>query len=119
MKGMSCQCFLREGKFLLISGVDKYRDSLWFYSIFDRLRPYTPGYGGNFATLLQQPVSSLLLNRTIFLGKLQKGIARYVPGVTVQDLDIGYLGESRKDFVVKINYSYQEEGTSVQDVTFV
>jgi hypothetical protein len=53
------------------------------------------------------------------LGKLQKGIARYVPGVTVQDLDIGYLGESRKDFVVKINYSYQEEGTSVQDVTFV
>jgi len=120
MKGLSCQCLINtEGRFQLISGVDKYRDAIWFFSIFDKVRVYSQDYGANFITLVQQPISSLLINRTILLGKLQRGIMKYVPGVAIMDLDIGYLGENRKDYVVKVDYVYKEQGISVADVTFI
>lgn len=129
MKGLSCQLFLDSGKFSFISGVDKYRDAIWFYCIFDKVRAYNQDFGANLVSLTQQPVSTLLLNKNLIFGKIQKGIYRFVPGVYVEDLDIGSISESgsfptskamsRTDFVVKITYTCQEEGTTLQDVTFV
>lgn len=129
MKGLSCQLFLESGKFIMISGIDKYRDAIWFYCIFDKVRAYTQDFGANLVSMTQQPVSTLLLNKNLLFGKIQRGIYRFIPGVSIDDLDIGSISESgsfpnkqvmsRTDYVVKITYTCQEEGTTLQDVTFV
>lgn len=120
MKGLPCRFQLKNGKFTLIDGVEKSRDSIWFYCIFDKFRVYASDFGANFVSLVQKPVAYLIMNKTIILGSLRKGIQKYVPNVTIKDIDIGYTSNNRRDYSMKIEYnSVQENKTEIQDVTFV
>lgn len=120
MKGLSCRFHIKNGKFALTDGVEKSRDGIWFYCIFDKFRVYTSDFGANFVSLVQKPVSYLLDNKTIILGSLKKGIQKYVPGVTVRNIDIGYTAQNRRDYTMMVEYnSVQDNKTEIQDVTFV
>lgn len=120
MKGLPCRFLIKDGKFQLTNGVEKSRDNIWFYCIFDKFRVYTSDFGANFQTLIQRPIAYLIMNRTIILGTLKKGIQKYVPNVSVNNIDIGYLDNDRKNYSMLIEYnSIQDDKTTVQDVTFV
>lgn len=120
MKGLPCRLQLKEGRLALIDGVEKSRDDIWFYCIFDKFRIYASDFGTNFVSLVQKPVSFLLINQTIILGTLRKGIQKYVPNVKVKDIDIGYMSNDRRNHTIMIVYdSVQEDKTEIQDVTFV
>lgn len=120
MKGLPCRFYLKNGKFALVEGVEKARDGIWFYCIFDKFRVYTSDFGANFVSLVQKPIAYILMNKTIILGSLKKGIRKYVPNVTVRGIDIGYTSNDRRNYSMKIEYdSVQEDKTKVQDVTFV
>lgn len=120
MKGLPCRFLIKDGKFQLTNGVEKSRDNIWFYCIFDKFRIYTSDFGVNFQTLIQRPIAYLIMNRTIILGTLKKGIQKYVPNVNVNNIDIGYLGNDRKNYSMLIEYdSVQDDKTTVHDVTFV
>lgn len=120
MKGLPSRFYLTKGRFTLVSGAEKSNDNIWFYCIFDKIRVYCRDFGGNFITLVQKPISQLVANKTIYLGTLQKGIKKYVPRVNVNSIDIGYIGNERKVYNIKIDYSVlREDGTETQEVTFV
>lgn len=120
MRGLPCRFNLKDGRFVLIEGIEKSRDSIWFYCIFDKFRVYTSDFGANFVSLVQKPIAYLITNRTIILGSLKKGIQKYVPNVTVRNIDIGYTSKDRRNYSMMIEYnSVQENKTDVQDVTFV
>ena len=120
MKGLSCRFLIEDGKFQLTDGVDKSRDNIWFYCIFDKFRIYTSDFGANFQALIQKSIAYLIMNKTVILGALKKGIQKYVPNVTVNNIDIGYLNNDRKNYSMLIEYnSVQDDKTTVQDVTFV
>ena len=120
MKGLPCRFQLKNGKFSLIEGVEKSRDNIWFYCIFDKFRVYTPDFGANFVSLVQKPVAYLFMNKTIILGTLQKGIQKFVPNVKVMNIDIGYTSKDRRNYTMMIEYnSVQEDKTETHDVTFV
>lgn len=120
MKGLPCKFYIKNGKFALTSGVEKSRDAIWFYCVFDKFRVYSSDFGANFVSLVQKPIAYLIMNKTIILGSLKKGIQKYVPNVKVKDIDIGYLTKDRRDYSIKIEYdSIKEDKTRIQDVTFV
>lgn len=120
MKGLPCRFLVNGGKFQLSNGIDKSRDNIWFYCVFDKFRVYTSDFGANFQTLIQRPIAYLIMNRTIILSTLKKGIQKYVPNVDVTNIDIGYLDNNRKNYSVLIEYnSVQDDKTTIQDVTFV
>lgn len=120
MKGLPCRFYIKNGKFALTEGVEKSRDSIWFYCIFDKFRVYTSDFGANFVSLAQKPVTYLFENRTIILSTLRRGIQKYVPNVDVKDIDLGYMSTNRRDYSLMIEYSsVQEDKTEIQDVTFV
>lgn len=120
MKGLPSRFYLKNGRFVLTEGVEKSRDNIWFYCIYDKFRIYCSDFGANFVSLVQKPVAYLVMNKTLILGNLQKGIQKYVPNVKVNNIDIGYASKDRKEFVVKIDYnSVQENKTTINDVTFV
>lgn len=120
MKGLPSRFYLREGKFVLTEGVEKSRDSIWFYCVFDKFRVYASDFGANLVSLVQKPVAYLLMNKTIILGTLQQGIQKYVPNVSVEDIDIGYTSTDRGSYSLKIEYNSIGEGSiNVKDVTFV
>ena len=120
MKGLSCRFKLHNGKFMLSDGVKQSRDSIWFYCIFDKFRIYCSDFGANFVSLMQKPTSYLIMNRTIILGALRKGIQKYVPNVTVNNIDIGYVATNRKEYTMLIDYSAVEENNvETRDVIFV
>lgn len=119
-KGLPSRFYLNEGRFVLTDGIEKSRDNIWFYCIFDKFRVYTSDFGANFVSLMQKPVSYIIINRTIILGALKKGIQKYVPNVTVKTIDIGYTSKDRRNYSMLIEYnSVQENKTEIQDVTFV
>lgn len=119
-KGLPSRFSLKNGKFYLTEGIEKSRDNIWFYCVFDKFRTYTSDFGANFVSLVQKPVSYILMNRTIIVGSLTKGIEKYVPNVTVENVDIGYLSTDRKSLSLMLEYSsVQENKVEVQDVTFV
>ena len=119
-KGLSTQFNLVEGRFLLTEGVEKARDGIRFYTIFDKFRVYLSDFGANFVSLLQKPASYVQANSTILLGVYKKIIDKYVPGVTVTSIDVGYLVTDRKTHVIKVEYSAEEEDKTVSnDVIFV
>lgn len=119
-KGLPSRFVIENGKFSLVDGVEKSRDNIWFYCVFDKFRVYTSNFGSNFISLVQKPVSYLLANQTLILGSLAQKIQKYCPGVTVKSLDIGYTSMERKDLSLYIEYtSEQENKTKIQDVTFV
>ena len=120
MRGLTSRFNLQNGRFTLSEGIEKSRDSIWFYCIFDKFRVYCSDFGANFVSLTQKPSSYLVLNRTIILGVLQKGIQKYVPNVSVNSIDIGYVSNNRKEYTMMIEYdSVQENKTQIQDVMFV
>ena len=120
MKGLPSRFNLKNGRFALVDGVEKSRDSIWFYCIFDKFRIYCSDFGAYFVTLVQKPIAYLVMNKTIILGTLTKGIQKYVPNVTVNNIDIGYVSQNRKEYSMLIDYnSVQENKTEVKDVTFV
>lgn len=120
MKGLSCRFRLSNGRFSMSEGVEKSRDSIWFYCIFDKFRIYCSDFGANFVTLVQKPTSYLIGNRTLILGLLRRGIQKYVPNVTVNDIDVGYTSKNRKEFTILVDYtSVQENKVEIRDVTFV
>lgn len=120
MKGLPSRFYLQNGRFVLTGGIEKSRDNIWFYCIFDKFRIYTSDFGANFVSLVQKPVASLIMNKTIILGNLKKGIQKYCPNVTVRNIDIGYTSNDRRNYSMMIEYtSVQENKTEVQDVTFV
>lgn len=120
MKGLPSRFILKNGRFFLTEGVEKSRDNIWFYCIFDKFRIYTSDFGGNFISLVQKPVTYLTMNRTLLLGSLQKGIQKYVPDVSINALDIGYVSNDRKNCSLMVEYnSVQEDKSVIQDVTFV
>lgn len=120
MKGLPSKFYLQNGKFVLTEGIEKSRDNIWFYCIFDKFRIYSSDFGADFVSLVQKPIATLLLNKTLILGKLRNGIQKYVPNVTVKDIDVGYMVTNRRDYTLKIEYtSVQESKTEIQDVTFV
>ena len=119
MKGLPSKFYLTKGRFTLIGGAEKASDNIWFYCIFDKIRVYCRDFGGNFISLVQKPISYLVTNKTIYLGTLQRGIRKYVPNVAVNSIDIGYIGNERTNYNIKIDYSAKrEDGTEVQGVTF-
>jgi len=119
-KGLSTQFNLVEGRFLLTEGVEKARDGIRFYTIFDKFRVYLSDFGANFVSLLQKPASYIQANSTILLGVYRKGVEKYVPNVKVNTIDVGYLAGDRKTHVIKVDYSVKEEDkTETHDVTFV
>lgn len=119
-KGLSCRFTLSEGKFLLTEGTEKVQDNLWFYCIYDRFRVYFSDFFSGFSLLQQKPVGYLITNQTLILGRIKKGINRYVPGVTVDSIDVGYAGSDRKEYHLRISYTLnREDNTNIQDVTFV
>lgn len=120
MKGLTCRFLIKDGKFQLSNGINKSRDNIWFYCVFDKVRVYTSDFGANFQILIQRPIAYLIMNRTIILSTLKKGIQKYVPNVDVTNIDIGYLDNNRKNYSVLIEYnSVQDDKTIIQDVTFV
>lgn len=120
MKGLPCGFTLKNGRFVLVEGVEKSRDNIWFYCVFDKFRVYTSDFGANFVSLVQKPIAYIFMNKTIILGSLKKGIQKYVPNVKVKDIDIGYTSANRREYTLKIEYdSVQEDKTRIQDVTFV
>ena len=120
MKGLTSRFQLKEGAFYLSEGVEKSRDNIWFYCIFDKFRIYASDFGANLVSLVQKPIGYLLMNKTIILGTLQQGIQKYVPNVKVEDIDIGYLSSNRTNYSLRIEYnSVKEDKTSIKDVTFV
>lgn len=120
MKGLSSRFSLKDGAFHLTEGSDKVKDNVWFYCIFDKLRIYLPDFGANLVTLTQKPFSYLATNRTFFLGALQKGVQKYVGKAIVNDIDLGYIGNDRKNVRVKVDYTTITEGNSeLQDVIFI
>lgn len=109
-----------NGAFLLTDGVEKSRDNIWFYCVYDKFRIYLSEYGADFYSLVQKPVSTLIVNKNIILGRLQKGIQKYVPDVTVKNIDIGYSRKDRLTYSMVVEYdSIQEDKTTIKDVTFV
>lgn len=120
MKGLPCRFYLNNGKFSLVDGVEKSRDNIWFYCVFDKFRVYTSDFGANFVSLVQKPIAYLIMNRTVILGSLRKGIQKYVPNVSVRNIDIGYSSDNRTDYSMMIEYSsVQDNKTEINDVTFV
>lgn len=120
MRGLPCRFRLKNGKFSLTEGIEKCRDNIWFYCIFDKFRVYTTDFGANFVSLVQKPITYLIMNRTIILGSLKKGIQKYVPDVSVKSIDIGYTSKNRRDFSMMIEYtSVQDNKTEIKDVTFI
>lgn len=119
-RGLPSRFSLTKGKFTLTGGVEKSRDNIWFYCIFDKFRVYSSDFGANFVSLTQKPIGYLITNKTILLGSLKKGIQKYVPNVEVKSIDIGYTSNNRKEYSAMIEYnSVQEDKTKIQDVTFV
>lgn len=120
MKGLPCRFQLIGGKFRLAEGIEKSRDDIWFYCIFDKFRIYTSDYGADFLSLVQKPIAALIMNKTLILGGLKKGIQKYVPNVSVKSIDIGYTSTSRRDFSMMVEYtSVSETKNEIQDVTFI
>ena len=120
MKGLNCNFQLSNGRFVLNEGVEKSRDAIWFYGIFDKFRVYTSDFGANFVSLVQKPISTLLLTKTLLIGKIKKEIEDFVPSVRVKNVDIGYIGKEREDVKVLIEYSsVLDNKTEIEDVTFV
>lgn len=120
MKGLQSRFYLKNGKFVLTEGIEKSRDSIWFYCIFDKFRVYTLDFGANFVSLVQKPTSYLIMNSTLILGTLRQGIQKYVPNVTIKNVDIGYFSTDRKNYHLMVEYnSIQENKEEIQDVTFV
>lgn len=119
-KGLPSRFTLEKGKFSLKSGIEKSRDNIWFYCVFDKFRIYSSDFGANFLSLVQKPISYLLINKTVILGSLMKGIQKFCPDVMVKNLDIGYTSHDRRNLSLLVEYdSVQEDNTKVQDVTFV
>lgn len=120
MKGLTSRFGVKNGKLVLTSGIDKSRDSIWFYCIFDRFRIYTSDYGYNFNALIQRPASSIVLNQTLITSQIRQGIEKYVPNVTVNSVDIGTVPPDRKTYHLLIEYASVEERNIVStDVIFV
>ena len=104
----------------MTDGVEKSRDNIWFYCVFDKFRAYTSDFGANFVSLVQKPTSYIIMNRTLILGALKKGIHKFVPNVRVKNVDVGYTSKDRTSYSVMVEYeTIQEDKTKLQDVTFV
>lgn len=120
MKGLNTDITLKNGAFFLDESVRRSRNAIWFYCVFDRFRVYCSDFGGNFLALQQKPVSYIVENAPILLTQLKRGIQKYVPSVTVKDLDVGYVGPDRKEYSVRIEYtSTTDDKQKINDVTFV
>ena len=120
MKGLPSRFEVTNGKFQLVEGVKKARENIWFFCIFDKFRIYTSDFGADFVSLMQKPIAYLIINKTIILGSLRRGIQKYVPNVKVRNIDIGYISKDRKDYSMMIEYdSVGEDKTKTQDVTFI
>ena len=120
MKGLTTQVPLVNGRLFLTEGVEKARDAILFYTIFDKFRVYSSDFGSNFVSLLQKPASYIQMNSTIILGVYGRGVEKYVPDVKVNSIDVGYFPPDRKSHRLKITYSVKEEDNSVNnDVIFI
>lgn len=120
MRGLNTNFELEKGAFKLSQGKDKSKNAIWFFCIFDRFRVYFYDFGGNFVSLQQRPVSYIIDNATILITKLRKGIQKYVPTVTIKDIQVGYMSTNRKEYALMIEYSaIQEDKQVMDDVTFV
>lgn len=120
MRGLQTNFELQKGAFQLTEGVEKSRNNIWFFCIFNKFRVYVSDFGGNFLSLQQKPVSYLIMNATLLLGSLRRGIEKYVPNVTVRNLDMGYMSPNRKEYSLMIEYTSKEENKeTINDVTFV
>lgn len=120
MRGLPSRFDIQNGRFVLTDGIEKSRDNIWFYCVYDRFRVYVSDFGANFVSLIQKPVGYLYLNKTLILGNLRSGIEKYVPNVTVKNLDLGYMSVDRKELSLMVEYtSVEESKMEVQDVTFV
>lgn len=123
-KGLPANFILQRGRFLLSSGVEKTRDSVNFYCRFEKRRTYLSDYGKNSVSLLrsliQKPISYIQRNSTLIFGIMQKDLQKYVPGVKVRDIDLGYFPENRRQYLIKIEYtSIQDDKSEIDDVIFV
>ena len=120
MTGLNTDIPLKGGRFQLKDGVERSRNAIWFYCMFDKIRVYFPNFGGNFLALQQKPVSYIISNAPILLNQLKLGIQKYVPSVIVKDLDVGYISADKKEYSVKIEYtSKTDDKQTIKDVTFV
>jgi hypothetical protein len=120
LKGLQSRFLLVDGKFNLTSGVEKHKDSIWFYCVFDTFRIYASDFGAKFVNFLQKPASFFVMNRTLIIGNLQKGIKKYIPGVSIKTIDVGYFANDRTEYHLKIEYtSTDDKQNKIDDVTFV
>lgn len=118
MKGLSSRFNIVDGKFQLTDGIEKSKDNIWFYCIFNKIRTYFEDFGGNFLSLTQKPVSMIRQNKVFIIGNLQNGIEKYVGNVEVTSIDMGFI--NRKDMVMVVEFKgLDEENNIKKGVTFI
>ena len=119
MKGLPTNITLNGGKFLLVDGVEKARDRMWFLMNFDKLRIYLPDFNPGLTSLIQRTISYVTQYKPLFLGKLTKLVGQYVPEVAMKSTDVIYSYDDRKSYAIFVEYNYIPEAKAEIAVTFV
>lgn len=119
MKGLPSRFNIVNGKFELVGGIEKSKDALWFYFIFDLIRVYVSDFGANIGLLLQKPTSQITLSKTLILASLKGGIRKYVPSVELNNIDIGYFQDDRKTLRMQVDFTTVVETEKIEGVIFL
>ena len=119
LKGLGSRFSLDKGKFCLTSGGDKCNENVWFYCIFDLFRVYASDFGAKFSRFLQKPTSFFITNRTLIEGNLQSGMDKYIPNTKFGSLTVGYIGNDRRNYHFRLEYSFKEDNKTTNQVTFI
>lgn len=110
--GLPTDFELLNGSFLLTSDVSKARDSIWFFCNFNKIRIYLSDFGADFVSLSQKPIGVIIMNSTIILGIIKQGMAKYIPSVKVDSIDLGYVDNDRTQITGQINYTVVVKGSN-------
>lgn len=106
-KGLSTTFQLAEGRFGLISGVEKSSDNIRMLLSFNGFfRVYYEDFVPEILWLLQKPVSMLNIYRTIILGGLVTVFNKYLPNLRATKIDVVYSYNNRKEYILDIQYTH-------------
>lgn len=119
LTGLNANMKLDRGKIVLSSDIDRHRDAIWFFCVFDKYRIYLSDFKSNLFSLLQRGHSYILRYRPILLGNLQTGVEKFTKGIKVNRIEFGTF-EGQKDLVVAVDYTSEVvEDTDNTDVIFI
>lgn len=119
MTGINTSIPLENGRFSFSKDSAKSSDAIRFYLTFDRHRPYCSRFGANLLNLLQKPVGYVIMNQTVLLETIRKGVAEFVPSSTVEDMDV-LTDRDRKGMHLFLTYStVNENSQTTMEALFV